>query len=89
MHENRITFTADPFVRKSVKDLAKKEGKSISSAVNDLLRLALEGKKKSGTELHIDELPTFDLHFRPDIDQSRFADVLNEMDLKEFDRSRH
>ena len=83
MHAYRTTFTPNPFVAKAIQEIARKEGKSISSVVNDLLQSALENHSKGTKQREPFKVEPFSLNINPGIDPTKLREVLFELEIEE------
>jgi hypothetical protein len=83
MHAYRTTFTASPSVAKAIQDIARAEGKSISSVVNELLQSALEGNISTKKSREPFKVVPFALNMSPNIDPTRLKDVLYDLDVED------
>jgi predicted transcriptional regulator len=78
----RTTFSMSPDVAKAVKELAKKEKRSISSVVNDALKVGLGINKPSEPREPFKVVP-FNLGLKDGIDPTRLNELAWSDDLDE------
>jgi hypothetical protein len=74
----RTTFSPSPRVAKAIRDHAKREGKSISRVINEMLEAYLsrsEPAQKAAGQLHV-----FELNLRPGYDPTKFNEYADEVD---------
>jgi len=85
MHRYRTTFTAKAQVAKAIKEKAKREGKSISEIVNELLLEAL-GLQPGRAKVPF-RVVAHNLKLRPGLDPTRMSLILEDLGFEDWDRS--
>jgi len=82
MHSYRTTFSPSPRVARAIRELARREGKSVSRIVDELLQAALD---QSGHERNANEgfkVEPFALNLRPGLDPTRLKDILTDLEVE-------
>jgi hypothetical protein len=83
MQSYRTTFSARPEIAKEIKDLARRQGKSISAVVNDLLATALGKGLSPQAERPKFEVRARPLGLRPGLDPTRLNQILYDLEMEE------